>query len=154
MNDKTEENKEEVSASKVEANKPEENKPKFSKEELLAIFDEMIFSGSYEEEVSLRGGKLKVTFRSRTAEETTSISKDIDGTSFNLISTLQERRALLNLAYSLVKYAGKDLSGMSAEDRVKYVGKLPTPVVGALSVALSNFDQKIDAACVEGEANF
>lgn len=154
MSTKTQENKEEATPSKSQDVKPEDNKPKFKKEELLAIFDEIVFSGYYEEEIGLRDGKLKITFRSRSADDTLAISKDIDGTSFNLITTVQERRALLNLAYSLVKYHGKDLSSMNITERLSYLGKLAAPLVGALSVALSKFDQKIEAACVEGEANF
>lgn len=153
MSTKTQENKEEANASKSEGAKAEDNKPKFKKEELLAIFDDIVFSGSFEEDIDIRG-KLKVTFRSRSADDTLAISKDIDGTSFNLITTVQERRALLNLAYSLVKYQGKDLGGMAIADRLSYLGKLAAPLVGALSVSLSKFDQKVEAACVEGEANF
>ncbi len=128
--------------------------PKYKKEELLAIFDEMIFSGEYIEELSLRAGKLKLSFRSRSVEDTVAITKDIDGKNFSLISTLQEHRALLNLAYSLVSYAGKDLKGMTIEDRTKFIGKLPSPVAGLISIELSKFDNKISAACEEGEANF
>lgn len=129
-------------------------KPKFDKDELLGIFDEMIFSGEYSEQVVLRNGKLKLTFRARSAEDTMEISKDIDSKNFTLIATLSEYRALLNLAHSLVNYAGKDLSQSSVEERTKIIKKLPSVVVALLSEALSKFDAKIDAACAEGEANF
>lgn len=129
-------------------------KPQHSKEELLAIFDELVFSDYYEEDVPLREGKLKVRFRSRSASDTVAISRDIDGKSFTLITTLQEHRALLNLGYSLVSYAGKDLTKVSPEDRISFVKAKPAAVIGLLSEALNKFDAKVDAACQEGEANF
>lgn len=129
-------------------------KPQYDKNELLAIFDEMIFSGEYKEPISLRGGKLKIVFRSRSVSDTTAISRDIDAKSFTLITTLQEYRALQNLAYSLVSYAGNDWSKLSVEDRVKKLNEMPGPVASLLSMELTKFDQKIFAACEEGEANF
>lgn len=127
--------------------------PKWSKDELLTIFDEMIFSGEYEENLTIMG-RLKVTFRARSAEDTTAISREIDGKNFSLITTLQEHRSLLNLAYSLIAYSGRDMKAVSVEDRVKFVNKLPAVMVGALSKSLVDFDSKISAACIEGEANF
>jgi hypothetical protein len=155
MTTKTQENKEEVKAPDTEAPGAEAPaKPKYDKAELLAIFDEMIFSGEYTEEVSLRGGKLKVVFKTRSAEDTTTITRELDGKNFALISTLQEQRALKNLAYSLVMYAGKDIKDMSVEDKAKFIGRLPEVIVGILSEALGKFDSKTYAACQEGEANF
>lgn len=126
---------------------------KYSKEELLAIFDEILFSGEYIEQVTIKG-KLKVSFRTRTVEDTTEISKVIDASSSNLISTVQEKRAVLNMVYSLASYNGKDLTQSTIEDRQKFVNKLPAVVVSAVSEALRNFDLKTEAAFAEGELNF
>ncbi len=133
--------------------KPDVPEAKFDKDELLKIFDEMIFSGEYTEEVTIRG-RLKVVFKAKTVEDNTAISKEIDSSNYNLLATLQEHRALLSLAYSLVGYSGKDLSQVKIEERRKVIDKLPTVVVSLLSNALVTFDSKIDAACQEGEANF
>ena len=127
--------------------------PKFTEEELMTIFDEIIFSGEYEEVVTIKG-KLKVTFRARSAEDTVAISKDIDAKNFTLISTLQEHRSLLNLAYSMIGYAGRDLKSVTIEDRKKTINKLPAVVVGAVSEALTRFDFKISEACKSAEENF
>jgi hypothetical protein len=154
MTNKTSENEVQAPTEGLVQDSKKPETPKFKKEELLAIFDEMIFEGQYVEDVALRGGKLKVRFKSRSVDDTTAISRDIDGKNFSLITTLQEHRAVLNLAYSLVSYAGQDLAARSAEDRIKFIGKLPGVIVGALSEALNRFDEKINAACVEGEANF
>lgn len=135
----------------VDAAKPK--LPEFDKDELLRVFDQIIFEGEYSEDVTIKG-KLKVVFRARSVEDTTSITREIDGKNFSLITTLQEQRALLNLAYSLVSYAGKDLGKMELEERKKFINKLPAAVVAALSAELSKFDLKVDMACREGEANF
>lgn len=137
----------------VQVEVKEEQKPEFSQEELMQIFDDIIFSGEYSEEVTIKG-KLKVTFKSRTAEETSAITKEIDSGTYNLVTSVQEKRALLNLNYSVSAYNGKDLSKVTIEDRAKFIGKLPAVVVAALSEALVKFDRKIDMACREGEENF
>lgn len=127
--------------------------PKYTPEELLQIFDTILFEGEYTEDILIKG-KLKVTFRSRSAAETSEITKDIDAKQFNLISALQEYRAFLNLVYSLTHYNGKNFGSAPLEERKGLVGKLPAVVVAALSTALYEFDVKTDAACREGDANF
>jgi len=138
-------------AAKVEGDTPA--KPKYPKEELLKIFDEMIFSGEYSEDVSIKG-RLQVRFRSRSAADMTDISRDIDNKNFVMMATLSEYRALLNLSYSLIFYSGKDLTEVSPAERQKFISKLPGVIVGALSDALVKFDEKIDLACREGQENF
>lgn len=133
------------------AEKPK--KPKYDPEELAGIFDEIIFSGEYSEEVTIRG-KLKIRLRTRTAEEVEHISMVVDSTTANLVATLAEKRSILNLQYALSVFNGRDLSALSVEDKAKYVKRLPGPVVGALLEALSKFDAKVYAACQEGEENF
>lgn len=128
-------------------------KSAYDKEEMLRIFDEIIFSGEYIEHVKIRG-KLNVGFRTRTAAELEEISLVVDSMTANLITTLNERRSILNLQYALVSYQGKDLKGLKTEDRAKFVRNLPGPVIGALLQALMKFDEKIFEACREGEENF
>lgn len=142
---------------KVEAaeTKEEEVKvpSKFKQEDLLAIFDQIMFEGGYSETIKLRG-KLPVTFKTRTVEETLEISKKIDSIQANLISTINEQRAVFNLAYSITDYNGKDLSKSDLTARLDFIKKLPVPVIAAMSDALAKFDEKVDAACKEGEENF
>lgn len=138
---------------KVEEVKKEEKKPEFSKEELLAIFDQIIFQGEYSEDALIKG-KLKVTFRTRTGEETLKISKEIDVLQANLVVTINEQRAILNLGHSLISYQGKDLSKSTVEQRLDFVKKLPVAVIAAITDALAKFDRKVDEACKEGEENF
>lgn len=137
----------------VKAEEKKETKPEFTKEELLEVFDKILFEGEYSEEVKIRG-KLPVTFKSRTGEQVLEISKKIDKLEANLITTLNEQRAILNLGYSLIDYSGKDLSKSSVEQRLDFVKKLPISVIAALSDALAKFDRKVDLACREGEENF
>lgn len=131
----------------------EQTKPKYDKDELLRIFDEIIFSGEYSEDVTIKG-KLHVQFRTRTSEEVSEISRVIDATPYNLIATMNESRMILNLQYALTSYQGKSLVGVSKEDKAKFINKLPGPVIGALLDALYKFDDKVFEACKELEENF
>jgi hypothetical protein len=134
---------------------PDPKKPekKYDQDELLKIFDELLFTGVYSEKVSIKG-RLNVEFRTRTAEEMASITREIDGTSAVLMATVMEKRNLLNLYHGLVSYQGKDLSTAKYEDKVGFINKLPAPVVGLLMVSLYDFDLKVEAATKEAEANF
>ena len=127
--------------------------PKYDPEELAIIFDDIIFQGYYEEDMKVKG-KLQATFRSRTADLTSQISRKLDSSSFNLGSTYIEQRALWNLASSLVSISGKNLSQLSLDERFNEISKLNAQLVSLLSKILVDFDAKIDAACKEGEENF
>jgi hypothetical protein len=130
-----------------------EAKPKWTKEELYAVFDTLLFQGEYTETTTIKG-KLPITLRSRSAEETLKISREIDNTPYNLVSTVQEHKAMLNLSYSLVNYSGKELSALGQEATYKFINKLPIFIVSVLIDTLANFDSKVEMACREGEENF
>ena len=132
---------------------PSEKEPKYSEEELASIFDEIIFSGEYIEEVLIRG-KLRVSFRTRTAEEIRRITQVVDSTQAVYANTVESIRSLLHLQYALTSYQGKDLTSLKSEDKAKFIGQIPGPVVAMLLEALSKFDEKVFVACQEGEANF
>jgi hypothetical protein len=127
--------------------------PEYKKEELTAVFDQLIFEGEFKEEVTIKG-KLKVEFRSRTAEETMEISKFLDNAEYKLLTTMQEQRAFLNLNKSLVKYQGKDLSAVPSDERAKFIRRLPTSILASLADSLAEFDRKVDIACREAEDGF
>lgn len=136
------------------ASEPEKKpEPKYPEEELLRVFDEIIFSGEYREDYWIRN-KVKVAFKTRTAEEVNSIQAKIDSAQYNLISSVETAKSLFNLQYSLAFYKDKELSLMKPEERLKFVEQLPGPVVGMLIELLSRFDEKVALALKEGEANF
>jgi hypothetical protein len=126
-------------------------KPKYDQKELLAIFDEILFSGEYREDVVIKG-KLKVTFTTRSAANTSEITRELDSRKFNLLSSMQEYKALLCICYSIVNYNDKDISQMPFDTRKAFIEKLPSVVVGAISNALVEFDMKTDAAMQEMDA--
>lgn len=125
----------------------------YDPEELASIFDEIIFQGEYSEEIIVRN-KLRVRIRTRTAEEIEAISMVVDTTKANLVATLAEKRSLLNLQYALQFYNGKDLRMVSLEEKAKFIGRLPGPIIGALLTAMGKFDAKVYEACKDGEENF
>lgn len=129
------------------------DRPQYDPDELLKIFDDIIFQGEYSETVIIRN-KLRVKFKTRSVEELETISRIIDGTTANLITTLNEKSSILNLQYALLQYQGTSLATESVEKRAKFIGSLPGPVVGALLKALNEFDSKVFAACRDSEENF
>lgn len=152
----TEKNKvvpDEVVKEVTEAQTSEIKAKDFDKEELMAIFDAIMFEGEYTETVTIKG-KLKVVFGTRTADQTSEIEREIDGKGHVLLLTMNQDRAFLSLVHSVRSYAGKDISKMTVDERKKFLGKLPSVVVSALSDALVKFDAKTYEACREGEENF
>jgi hypothetical protein len=111
---KPEVKKEEVTAA------PEQEKSKYDQNELLAIFDAIMFEGEYREDVTIKG-KLKVTFKTRSGADTSAITRELDGKKFNLMSTMQEYRALLSICYSITRYNDRDLSILSLENRISFI---------------------------------
>ena len=127
--------------------------PKYSEEVLAAVFDSLMFEGVYEEEFDIKG-RLKVKLKSKSADELNQIAREVDSSSFNLISTVQQHRAFLAIVYGMVSYNNRDLSAVSVEERKKFVGKIPSPVVSLISDIVNEFDRKVDLACQDGEENF
>ena len=148
--------------SKDEDSQDKKDKPEFSSDELLIVFDEILFSGTYTEKFCIRD-KLNFEFKMRTSGESSSVARRIDKSGFNMLATMEQHVALLNLSYSLVSFKGTDLTDMPAvpgpdadakQNRYDYVNSLPGPIVAAMHYYLSKFDRKIQLALMEGEENF
>lgn len=129
------------------------SKSKYSEEELLQIFDHILFSGNYTEEVTIKG-RLSVTFITRTGEQVQEIQRTLDKSGIVMITTMEQERSLLNLEASLLNINGKDLSGLTATEKSKFIRSLPAPVLSLVSTALQEFDTKVMEACSEGSENF
>lgn len=142
-----------MSDAETQERSAEPSKPEYSEEELLSIFDTIMFEGVYQEDVMIRG-KLKVTFRSLSVKDSKEITNTLDSKQFNLASTFQEQRAIMNLARSLVFYNSKDLSSMTIIQRTEFVESLPSAIVAAISNALVVFSKKVFRACEAGQENF
>lgn len=146
---------EEISSQVIPAAGKEEEieTPDYDEAELDAIFDEIVFTGVYSEEVLIRG-RLPIRFQTRNAGQLNTITREVDALKANFAVTTQEYRAFQNIVYSLVEYNGKDLSTLKMEERAKFVSELPGPVVAILLQKLFDFDLKVLAACKRGEENF
>lgn len=143
----------EVEEELSEAKKREKEAEELRHKELLVIFDEIMFEGSYEEVVKV-GTKYKVTYRSRSAREDSEISKRLDSMQFNTAIAYQNEASLMTLAYSLMQYVSTDLRSLSVKERYAYVTNLPGSVITLLSSQLYDFDQKILEALEYGKLNF
>lgn len=127
--------------------------PDFDPLELDRVFDEMMFEGSYQEEVKI-GKRMSITFKTRTGKEAREVMNILDKAGYSLGLTVESVRSLYNLAQSTVIVNGKDLSGEKFEKKVELIEEMPTPVISAMIVALMNFDRKVEAAVKHGEENF
>jgi len=136
--------------------KPAEDKedvqtPKWTSEELLAVFDHLIFSGEYSE--TMTRGRFSATFRTRTAEETHGIQMDVDGANLKLIASVDSFRMMKIMCLALVAFRGKQLP-TSEEEKEKFIARLPGPVMAMLMDMLYEFDSKVSASLSEGQKNF
>ncbi len=127
--------------------------PEYDPLELEAVFDALMFEGSYTEDVKI-GGKMKVTFQTRSGKDVRAIMNVLDKAGFNLGLTVESVRSLYNLAQSTVNVNSRDLSGETLERRIDLIEEMPTAVISALMIALTKFDRKVEAAVHHGEENF
>ncbi len=132
---------------------PEQSDEPSNKDELLTIYDALLFEGAYSEIYSL-GKRYSVRYRSRTAEEETTILRQLDGMKYNTVQAYQSMSAMSHLAYSLTDYCGKDLTKMDVKDRYDFVSGLPTQVLEILSTNMVDFDSKLQIALEYGKENF
>lgn len=152
--------KEEASTSEEEPS--EEDKPLYSKEELLALFDTLMFDGVYTEVLTVSEGKLTAMYRTRTASESNYINVAVDRQQYSTIVTLQNHQALMTLSYALKEYTvtnsqGKTLTKTLPEkpaEAYESLSSLPEAMVEALCRSMTIFDDKVRMALAEAEANF
>ena len=127
---------------------------KYSEDELVAIFDDIVFQGEYSEKIVKNKGRLTFTFRTRTSGEVADITTRTDRCDHKLAATLNQTWQLLNMAYALKDYNGYSLEGQDVDQRMKYIQGIPSPVLERLFMALNEFDEKVSEACRLGEENF
>jgi len=127
--------------------------PEFDELELEQLFDELMFDGSYSEEVKI-GKRFTVTLKTRSGKEAREIMNILDKAGYSLGLTVESIRSLYNLAQSAVIVNSRDISGESFEKKVELIEQMPTPVISAMIVALMKFDRKVEAAVRHGEENF
>lgn len=151
IEDEQKEVKKKEEAKKAQDNKKE--KEEFDKQELLEIFDAIMFEGEYRDTIKL-GKKYSAVLRSRTVKESTDVTRKVDALDLKTFMAVQNITNVLTLAYSLVEYNGKDLSTLELKDKIKFVESLPESVIVLLSDKLFKFDRKVLAAMEEGHQNF
>lgn len=130
----------------------EPEKPKYSKEELLAIFDKLVFEGRYEETYKGRG--ITVGFRSRTGDDSVSISRALDNFESKTGVSIQTYVNMLTISHSLVFYNGKTFEDKAVKEKFTFLSGLPDAVLSILMGKLNEFDEKVWLAMDEGRKNF
>ena len=156
--DEMEENEateEEVSEPKPDSEKPkgEADKPRYSKEELLRIFDTMLFEGEYREVIKI-GKNYSVKLRSRSVGESNDITRKVDALDLKTFLAVQNFTNVITLAYALCEINSKNMMDMSFSERYAKVKELPEGLIIILSGKLFEFDQKVLEAMKAGQENF
>lgn len=127
--------------------------PEYDDLELEQLFDDLMFNGSYSEEVKI-GKRLTVTLKTRSGKDAREVMNLLDKAGYSLGLTVESIRSLYNLAQSAVIVNGKDISGEAFAKKVELIEEMPTPVISAMILALIKFDRKVEAAVAHGEENF
>lgn len=127
--------------------------PEFDELELEQLFDDLMFNGSYYEEVKI-GKRFTVGLKTRTGKDAREVMNVLDKAGYHLGLTVESVRSLYNLAQSVVIVNGRDISGEVFDKKVELLEELPTPVLSAMIVSLMKFDRKVEAAVRHGEENF
>lgn len=127
--------------------------PEYSDLELEQVFDELMFNGSYSEEIKI-GRRFTMTLKTRSGKDAREIMNILDKAGYSLGLTVESIRSLYNLAQSVVVVNTKDISGESFEKKVELIEDMPTPMISAMIFALMKFDRKVEAAVKHGEENF
>ena len=130
-----------------------QGRDRYTEQELLKIFDDILFSDEYQETYYIRG-KHPVTFRTRTAAESNKIIRTIDGMNLRTIMAVNNHTNLLTMAYSLVQFGNKDFSKSSIKEKYEFLQNLPEQIINAISIKMGEFDEKVSYAMEEGERNF
>lgn len=120
-----EDTKKEASKESAPADKEKKDpNSEFNKQELLEIFDAIMFEGEYRETINL-GKKYTAVLRSRTVGESNTITRKVDSLDLKTFMAVQNITNVMTLTYSLVEYNGKDLSALNFKDKLSFVESLP-----------------------------
>lgn len=127
--------------------------PEYSDTELEQVFDDLMFSNGYTEEIKI-GRRMTISLKTRSGKDAREVMMRLDKAGYSLGLTVESIRSLYNLVQSVVLVNGKDISGETFEKKLEMIEDMPTPVISAMIVALVKFDRKVEAAVKHGEENF
>ena len=131
----------------------EEKKPTYKKEDLLKIFDTILFEGEFRETVKL-GKNYTIKFRTRTVGESNDITRKVDALDLKTFLAVQNFTNVITLAYAICEINNKNLMDLKFEEKYKLIKQLPEGLIVVISSKLFDFDQKVMAAMKEGQENF
>lgn len=118
-------------------------------EDALTIISEVFDNGFYEKTYQVTP-KHSVTFRTRTTSDQDRVLRRIESDAPQYPASISQLLAKYNIAASIVKFKGEDLSKRDFEDKYKMVANLPEVVLRLLSTKLIKFDQMMLAVLDEG----
>lgn len=135
-----------------------EGKYTFSKDDLIEVMDNLVINGGHEETFDIYRGKVSVTLRSRTVDDSLKISQYLSRQNFSTMEEYGQARSLITLAYTLVGYKGRDLHLVpvegAASSREALIKSLSQPIMAKLVEKMEYFDFKIVKAGEEADEVF
>lgn len=125
---------------------------KYTKEELLAVYDTLVFEGSYTEVYKSRG--INAVFRTRNGDDVIRLNQYLDSYQAKSMASLQTYSNMLTLAASLKSVNGKEFKSGDIQSAYAHLKTLPDALNTLLLMHLSDFDNKVGLAIDEGRKNF
>ena len=121
-------------------------------QELLGIYDSIIFDSSFDKQYSLRG--LKFTLRTRSSASIMKVNQALDNLKAQSQNTYQTYSNYFMLAASLKSYGTSDFDDSNLKGAYDYLVTLPSPIIDILLGKLNEFDLMIALALQAGRENF
>lgn len=133
----------------------EEEKNKYapySKELLLALYDDLVFENGYKEEVKVRG--FSFGFKTRSSEDLIGINRALDNFKAQSANSYQTYANYLTLAASLSFIDGVEFEAGNLKLAYDALLKQTTAKVDIMLMELTTFDRKVAMAIEVGRKNF
>lgn len=124
----------------------------YTKEQLLALYDDLVFENGYKEEIKVRG--FSFGFKTRSSEDLIGINRALDNFKAQSANSYQTYANYLTLAASLSFIDGVEFEAGKLKLAYDALLKQTTAKVDIMLMELTNFDRKVAMAIEVGRKNF
>lgn len=124
----------------------------YTLQDLLAIYDDIIFENSFSKEYRLRS--VRFTLKTRSSATVIKVNQALDNLKAQSVNTYQTYSNYLMLAASLKSYNNQDFSEDNLKEAYDYLLTLNTAAIDLMLDKLNEFDQMIGLALKAGKENF
>lgn len=124
----------------------------YTVQELLAIYDGIIFDNTFNKKYSMRG--MSFTLRTRGSATVIKVNQALDALKAQSINTYQTYNNYFMLAASLASYGSAEFQEGDLAGTHKYLLTLDTAIIYILLEKLNEFDKMVSLALLAGRENF